>query len=385
MIKSNLIYSRKLFLIIIVLLFLVLLVFIAFQGYYEMDRDIKINSAGTKDMIDQRISSLLFEINIFPQDIGDDLIFLSKISCLKKIINSEKDSALLDEGIKGLKNDFLNFMKGSEVYYHVRYIDETGQEIVRVDYSKIGREVISEDELQNKASRYYFKDAMKLKKEEVYISELDLNLENGEIENRGTEENPRYVPVIRTATNVFNEANESKGILVINVYADYFLDDIRRSQREGETVVLVNPEGYYLAHPEGKKEFSFMFENRDYNIYTDYLELPEDIFFDFDKRRYETEDRIFSFKRVHPTLGDFVIHRGSESVHGENPEKEYFWILVTITDKKEMNKFFGEIKSNYFYFLLFTTVIMLIIIFLVFLLAFKISNGGKRKKWRIKK
>ena len=356
--------SRKFLISLICILFLILFAFLIIDGFFNLNRDTKIYSADAKDMIDQRTSSLLFEINIFPQDIGDDLLFLSELSSLNDVFDSTSESK--EKAIRSLEDDFLNYIKGSTAYYQLRYIDETGQEIVRAEFDGKNYYLVSKNKLQNKAHRYYFQEAVKLNKEEVYVSPLDLNIENGVIENRGTEENPIYVPTIRTATPVFSD-EKLKGIVLFNIYADYFLDDIRTAQRQGEKVFLINKEGNYLAHPDREKEFAFMF-NREDNFFEDYPEISKKVLLDLNKRVFESNEFIFSFKYIYPIAGTAKIY---------GLDKDYSWILVTISEKTELNNTMKNLKSDYLYFLLFSGLVILIIVVLVFVLVFSGSGGRK--------
>lgn len=375
--KTNFL-NKKLLCGIILLLFVILFAFLITDGYFNLDRDVKIYSADAIDIINQRMTSLLFEMNIFPQYIGNDLLFLSRLSSLKKVVNSEGGR---DNVIKDLKGDFLEFLKGSTAYYQLRYIDENGDEIVRIEFDGNNYKTVPEDKLQNKANRYYFTETIDLAKGEIYLSPLDLNIENGIIENRGTEENPIYIPIMRATTPVFDMQGNKKGIILFNIYTDYFLDDIRRSQRQGETVFLINKEGYYLAHSDREKEFAFMFD-RDDNFYNDYPEISRETLLSFDERRFESDDLIFSFKYIHPTVGNVGIHRGSEKILGEKPEEQYYWILVSISDKNGINDTIKELRSEYIYFLLFSGLIALIIVFLIFIAVFR---GFDNKDFRGKR
>ena len=65
--------------------------------------------------------------------------------------------------------------------------------MIRIDFDGKNYEVIKKSELQDKSLRYYFNETMNLDGGEIYVSPLDLNVENEKIENRGTEENPIYV------------------------------------------------------------------------------------------------------------------------------------------------------------------------------------------------
>ena len=363
--KYNKFLSRKFLISLICVLFLILFAFLIIDGYLNLDRDEKIYTAEAKDMIDQRISSLLAEINIFPQNIGDDLLFLSELSSLEEVLDSTGEAK--EQAIKNLENDLLNYIKGSVAYYQLRYIDEAGQEIIRAEFDGNNYYLVPKDKLQNKAHRYYFSETIKLNKGETYLSQLDLNIENGIIENRGTEENPEYVPTIRTATPVFSK-EELKGIVIFNIYADYFLDDIREAQREGENIFLIDKEGYYLAHPNREKEFAFMFDKED-TFYKDYPEVSKNIFLDLSKRLFESDEFIFSFKHIYPIVRNYEISNG-----------DYSWVLITVSEKVELNNTVSKLKTNYLYFLLFSGLFILIILVLVFVLVFRDhEDGGKRK------
>ena len=66
----------------------------------------------------------------------------------------------------------------------LRYLDLNGNEIIRIDrntYESIPY-VINNKNLQNKYKRYYFKDTLSKKENEIWYSKIDLNKERGEIE-----------------------------------------------------------------------------------------------------------------------------------------------------------------------------------------------------------
>ncbi len=374
--KQNKFLSRKFLISLICILFLVLFAFLIIDGFFNLGRDEKIYIAGIKDMIDQRMTSLIFEINIFPGGAGGDVLFLSRLSCLREVagiteIKSEHET-------EELAQDFSEFLKENPAYYQLRYIDEKGKEVIRTEFDGENYKVIWGEELQDKSLRYYFDKTMNLNEGEVYISPLDLNIENEKIENRGTQENPIYVPVIRFATPVFDNNGNKKGIIIANIYADYFLNDIRRAQRDEEIVVLINEEGYYLAHPNKSKEFSFMFDKED-NFYKDYPGVADKVLSDFNKRRIEKENLIFSYRYLYPTVESFEINAGSTKILGENPENRYFWILVTISDKSRMDWRLNELEKEYMYFLLFSGLIILIIFVLMFI-SFKLNGNDKGVK-----
>jgi diguanylate cyclase len=79
-----------------------------------------------------------------------------------------------------LEKTFLSFAHYHSSYQQVRFLDLDGMEVVRVD-DNAGHAEITRT-LQDKSKRYYFRDAKTLKPQEVSVSPLDLNIENGKIE-----------------------------------------------------------------------------------------------------------------------------------------------------------------------------------------------------------
>lgn len=57
-----------------------------------------------------------------------------------------------------------------------------GWEKIRVDLKEVKITKITKENMQLNGNRNYFKEAEKLKKDEVYVSAIDLNRERGKIE-----------------------------------------------------------------------------------------------------------------------------------------------------------------------------------------------------------
>lgn len=119
----------------------------------------------------------------------------------------------------------------------LRWIDESGMERLRINQGRHVVTVVPPGQLQYKGDRYYFKDTMALGPNEVYVSPLDLNVENGEIEYP-------VVPTLRLALQVQDEAQQPRGILIVNVDASAWLDQLPRQNVWEERSQLLNAEGY---------------------------------------------------------------------------------------------------------------------------------------------
>ncbi len=170
-----------------------------------------------------------------------------------------------DENRKILEETFIRYSDIKKIYDQIRLIDPLGKELIRVDYSADGAHAIPEEQLQDKSQRYYFREALKLDPGEVFISRIDLNIENGEIETP-------WKPMIRFSQPVYSPVGDLAGILIINLKADIFLDKLShvQDQQNGTLFILVNSSGYYLINsltPE--KTWGFMFGN-DFRLQNDF-------------------------------------------------------------------------------------------------------------------
>jgi PAS domain S-box-containing protein len=135
-------------------------------------------------------------------------------------------------------------------YAKFRIIGADGVEYLRVDRSGPNGSVrdVPDDALQNKDARFFFQDAIKLPEDRIYVSPVDLNVDDGVIQMP-------YVPTLRVAATLFGSDHQLFGIVVINVDMRQVFDRIRISVRPGESVYVVGRNGDYLVHPDRTREF----------------------------------------------------------------------------------------------------------------------------------
>jgi PAS domain S-box-containing protein len=129
-------------------------------------------------------------------------------------------------------------------------IEDGQREIVRVDRSGPNGEVrvVPDAELQRKGDRPFFNNTLKLRPDEVSVSAIDLNEDNGVIETP-------HVPTLRVATPVVAPDGKPFGVFIINVDMRPAFDRVRSSVRPGEQIYVVNGRGGYLVHPDPAREF----------------------------------------------------------------------------------------------------------------------------------
>jgi hypothetical protein len=151
-------------------------------------------------------------------------------------------------------SEWLTFAGVKNVYDQIRWIDLNGQERMRVNRNRRAFSVVPEDQLQNKARRYYFADTLKLNRGEFFISPLDLNIEQGKIET------PRK-PMIRIGTPVFDRAGKKQGILILNYLAENMLRAFSEMMGNASSRSwLVNRDGFWLKGPSFDLEWGFMYQ-----------------------------------------------------------------------------------------------------------------------------
>jgi two-component system, sporulation sensor kinase D len=132
--------------------------------------------------------------------------------------------AATPEAYENAADFFYSIAQSNRDVMQLRYLDETGQERIRVERREIGKApfLIDRDALQMKGRRDYFIAAKKNQAGELYVSRLDLNIEHGKIE-------VPYKPVLRFAFPVFSEGTH-RGIVIINVFMKTLLEEMVASQ-----------------------------------------------------------------------------------------------------------------------------------------------------------
>ncbi len=196
-----------------------------------------------------KLDTLAQGVSNFLAGLEQDALFLSQSPTVSQYLAAEAADSGQSAALSALQQEFLAFAQARQIYDQVRFLDAAGNEIVRVNTSPDGFSyVVTPDKLQNKADRYYFTDSMAVRPGQVFISPLDLNVEQGQIELLPDGSNK---PVIRYGTPVLYNGSVA-GVIVTNVLAKNFLNMLRSSSA---VVYLADDDGYYLYHPDEAKRW----------------------------------------------------------------------------------------------------------------------------------
>jgi len=160
------------------------------------------------------------------------------------------------EELARFQEDMLSFINTGELFDQVRLLDKHGMEIARVNYAAGSPEMVAEDQMQDKGKRYYFKDTIRLKQGELYVSPLDLNMEQGKV-------SLPIKPTMRLGMPVFDYEDHKVGIVILNYLAEHMLSRFRQAAALSQSEQsLLNEDGYWLSHADSSKAWGFMFDNR---------------------------------------------------------------------------------------------------------------------------
>jgi len=253
--------------------------------------------------------------------ITSDLLTLAKSSDAEKTIESGTPP-------NNLLENLLIFSRNKRVYDQIRYLDKTGQEVVRVNYNNGKPTVVPTEKLQNKAGRYYLKDVIKLEMGEVFISPFDLNIEHGKIEEP-------IKPMIRFGTPIFDNQGNKKGILLLNYLGAELISVIeRKDSKYYESLLVLNNNGYWLRGQNSDQEWGFMYEDKQEVTFANIFPAAWEQIQNAEFGQFDFNGGLITFTTVYPLLEaatfssmtDLVIPSGNRK--GLLEEKQYFWKIV---------------------------------------------------------
>ncbi|PLY09175.1 MAG: hypothetical protein C0626_09210 [Arcobacter sp.] len=113
------------------------------------------------------------ELNKLIFDTENTLKYISNLKIFKE--------AVANNNLQELKTLFLTISQTNIYFMQLRFVDNQGKEQLRVDRSSLSVNPtnVTKNNLQDKSNRDYFIESKKMS--DIYISNLDLNIENGHI------------------------------------------------------------------------------------------------------------------------------------------------------------------------------------------------------------
>ncbi|RBW52007.1 diguanylate cyclase domain-containing protein [Marinobacter sp. F3R11] len=243
---------------------------------------------------------------------ANDLLAISKLPATEKF-NRQRTEAEK----QWLQQVFRAQLEQKPIYSQLRFLDSEGMELVRLENS-FGHSVTTRDSaLQPKGDRYYFINTRELSENEVYVSPLDLNVENGKVD-------VPYLPMIRLGVRVFDDTGPNRGVVILNMKGQALLDTFRLSMADTYPAFLLNSDGDVLSGPDKNNEWGFMFGlppafKREYP--QAWLQIAQS-----DSGYADTQEGLFVFESVRPLQG-----MNSSVVGGD-----YVWKAVSFVPRSSL-------------------------------------------------
>ncbi|WP_051249637.1 hybrid sensor histidine kinase/response regulator [Maridesulfovibrio zosterae] len=215
------------------------------QEATSVEQAIKMNVRMHNKLLSQKVSLDL-------KSLFNDIQLVSSHVDVRRFLQN-KSSTIRSE----LETEFISLCNIRKVYDQVRILDNNGMELIRINNNNGSPAAVSPEKLQNKNSRYYFKESLKLKQGEIFVSPFDLNVENGKIEQPAK-------PMIRISMPIYGSSKQRVGIVVLNYLGQQIINDIRNGESINNLMIsmLLNNEGYWLLSPDHSQEWAFMYKDR---------------------------------------------------------------------------------------------------------------------------
>lgn len=257
-----------------------------------------------------------------------DASFLTEIPQLQAVVRMQEradsvDRSIDDEQKRELESLFGRLLQLRPEYIQVKYIglnaDAWG--IVKVD--KYGRKIPESGRaaLQKKIGEDYYNRISRYKRGQVYLSEIFLHRERGEI-------TVPYTPILRAVAPVYSGEILLGAIEIDMDVTDLFDRYIAAAPENGEHYFM-NGSGDYLVHPDSSRVFGFEFDKR-FRVQSEFPGVSEVL----KKTGIKWRDN----SRTITLEDDGDVLRMTQIFYDENDPSKFFVLLVKVPTAHAMAK-----------------------------------------------
>lgn len=164
-----------------------------------------------------------------------------------------------------LANAFMTLLHRNPEYTRVRWVGEDGRERLSVRRLPDGQIIIvPASQLENKRGRYYFSQILGLAPDEVYVSPIDLEVDQGQVAHP-------YRPALRIGLLLKRPDGTRNGMLLLNIDPARLFEQIA-GHNSGSAFHMLDADGYWLKSSNPADEWGALF-NRGKNFATSHPEL----------------------------------------------------------------------------------------------------------------
>ncbi len=231
-----------------------------------------------------------------------ELTFSNITSDLKLLASDEHldqfhPSPQAPHNVIALQRFWTKFSEHRNHYDQIRFLDRKGKEVVRINYNRGRPTPVPKRELQSKRHRYYFRDVIDLPAGSVYVSPLDLNIENKQVELP-------LKPMMRFGTPVSNKQGKKIGVMLLNYLAEDLLSAFTLTSAgfQGQAM-LFNHDGYPLISTDSSQTWNFMFPDSPHSTLRILHPSIWHALISEPRGQYLTSEGLFTFEHVDPSGG----------------------------------------------------------------------------------
>ncbi len=219
-----------------------------------------------------------------------------------------------EDAYRNLTSLFKLYSRKKQIYDQIRYIDEKGDEVIRVDLEDGNPVVVNDENLQSKADRYYFTESIGLDRGEIYVSPFDLNVEHNRIEIP-------FKPVIRFGIAIFDNNGGKRGVVMLNYLGERILSDLRKINRKRQgNATLLNRDGYWFLSDKPENEWGFQLKGKPEKRFQSLYPGIWHMIMSEKSGQFTTIDGLFTFSTVYPLNDDY-----------------YFWKVVSHVSHEDLS------------------------------------------------
>jgi PAS domain S-box-containing protein len=285
-----------------------------FWVHYE----IEINAKKANQLSNETVT-----VELTRQLIGNSLTAISADVKMLSFYISSIAKGPLQQFTPSIRRYFARLSQLRGNYAQIRFINTLGEEIVRTELINGQAQHVIATKLRNKSGRYYFKKSMAQQKGEVYISPLDLNIEDGKVVEP-------YQPTIRAGIKVFDNDNKLLGISLVNYQAKQLIDTLQTlAPSFNDHIILITPQGHSLIQPNNKESLTFEPKNNFSSQYPNLWKLTQQSA----QGQLPFQGHYFTFANI------------------EQPGSEQRWTVISYLDKSKLHQIRSTFtKDNLFFY-----------------------------------
>jgi len=279
----------------------------------------------------QTIEKLSRVANENIRSVVSDLFLLSADPAMYRMVADENVTTRQE-----LARLFKKFSRSTGLYDQVRFLDATGMERVRINYSQSIPLQVPADRLQNKGKRYYFQDTFKLEPGRIFVSPFDLNMEQGQVE-------VPIKPMIRFGTPVIDPKGVKHGIVLLNYFGKRLLAELEEAASDSSgNLMLLNDRGYWLKGLTRQDEWGFMFPGRAKLTMAQRYPGAWGILTSSEEGQFQNDQGIYTFTTIRPldrnmqsSTGHAAADQASTAVISN---QEFSWKIVTLVTSHNLQQ-----------------------------------------------